>query len=82
MLYTQEAMSAMRRGEKIRLFFISKIYSHVTQWVGSQKREWRYPTACVGSYFIPDENIQTYLICLQSCNMQYRPDITALVDWA
>ena len=37
---------------------------------GGQKREWRYPTACVGSYFIPDENIQTYLICLQSCNMQ------------
>ena len=37
---------------------------------GSQKQEWRYPTVCVGSYFIPDENIQTYLICLQSCNMQ------------
>ena len=24
---------------------------------GGQKREWRYPTACVGSYFIPDANI-------------------------
>ena len=52
-----------------KCFFISKIYSHVTQkwW---PKMEWRYPTACVGSYFISDENIQTYLICLQSCNMQ------------
>ena len=50
-------------------FFISKIYSRVTKNVG-QKREWRYPTACVGSYFIPDKNIQTCLICLQSCNMQ------------
>ena len=37
---------------------------------GGQKREWQYPTACVRSYFIPDKNIQTYLICLQSCNMQ------------
>ena len=37
---------------------------------GGQKRDRRYPTACVGSYFIPDENIQTYLICLQSCNIQ------------
>ena len=37
---------------------------------GSQKRKRRYPTVCVGGYFIPDENIQTYLICLQSCNMQ------------
>ena len=37
---------------------------------GGQKQEWRYPAACVGSYFIPDENIHTYLICLQSCNMQ------------
>ena len=35
-----------------------------------QKQEWQYPTAFVGSYFIPDKNIQTYLICLQSCNMQ------------
>ena len=51
------------------LFFISKIYSHVTQ-NGGQKRKWWYPTACVGSFFIPDENIQTYLICLQSCKMQ------------
>ena len=51
--------------------FISKIYSqsHVTK-NGGQKPEWRYPTACVGSYFIPDKNIQTYLICLQSCDMQ------------
>ena len=37
---------------------------------GGQKQEWRYPTACVGSYFIPDENIQTDIICLQSYNMQ------------
>ena len=37
---------------------------------GGQKWEWRYPTACVESYFIPDENIQTYLICLQLSNMQ------------
>ena len=48
-------------GEKIILFSCKN---------GGQKPEWRYPTACVGSYFIPDENIQTYLICLQSCNMQ------------
>ena len=54
------------------LFFISKIYFTVSRKNGGQKQEWRYPTACVGSYFIPDENIQTYLICLQSCNMQKR----------
>ena len=42
----------------------------MTRKNGGQKRERQYPTACVGSYFIPDENIQTYLICLQSCNMQ------------
>ena len=56
--------------KKVFIFFISKIYSHVTQKWRPLKREWRYPTACVGSYFIPDENIQTYLICLQSCNTQ------------
>ena len=37
---------------------------------GGQKQEWQYSTACIGSYFIPNKNIQTYLICLQSCNMQ------------
>ena len=57
-------MRAMRWGKKMFcLFFISKIYS----WRPNE-REWRYPTACVGGYFIPDENIQTCLICLQSCN--------------
>ena len=51
------------------LFFISKIYSHDTQkW--RPKMGMAIPYCLFGSYFIPDENIQTYLICLQSCNMQ------------
>ena len=49
------------------LFFISKIYSHVTQ-------KCRPKTGMAIPYCLcwklPDENIQTYLICLQSCNMQ------------
>jgi len=45
------------------IFFISKLYITMSRKNGGQKWEWRYPTACVGSYFIPDENIQTYLIC-------------------
>ena len=56
--------------KKIVYFLLAK-YTPMSRKNGGQKWEWRYPTACVGSYFIPDENIQTYnLICLQSCNMQ------------
>ena len=65
--YTPKKQWEQYGGEKKNfcLFFISKIYSHV-------KQKWRpktgmvIPTACVGSYFIPDENIQTYiyLICI------------------
>ena len=56
--------------EKKNVYFLLAKYTPMSSKNGGQKREWRYPTACVGSYFIPDENIQTYLICLQSCNMQ------------
>ena len=56
--------------EKMFCLFLLAKYTPMSRKNGSQKREWRYPTACVGSYFIPDKNIQTYLICLQSCNMQ------------
>ena len=63
MLYTQEGMTAMQWGEK-RLYFLLAKYIPMSRKTGGQKWEWRYPTACVGSYFIPDENIQTYLICL------------------
>ena len=38
------------------LFLLAK-YIPVSRKNGGQKQEWRYPTACVGSYFIPDENI-------------------------
>ena len=55
---------------KKMVYFLLAKYTPMARKNGGQKREWRYPTACVGSYFIPDENIQTYLICLQSCNMQ------------
>ena len=55
--------------KKFCLFLLAK-YIPVSLKSGGQKWEWRYPTACVGSYFIPDKNIQAYLICLQSCNMQ------------
>ena len=50
---TQEAMRAMWWEKMFHLFFICKIYSHVTQkwW---PKTGMRYPTARVGSYFIPD----------------------------
>ena len=69
LLYTQEAMSNMVEKKKICLFFISKIYSHITQkW--RPKTGMAIPYACLGSYFIPDENIQICLICLQRCNMQ------------
>ena len=49
-------------------YFLLAKYTPMSHKNVGQKREWRYPTACVGSYFIQDENIQTYLICLQSCN--------------
>ena len=55
---------------KCFVYFLLAKYTPMSRKNGGQKREWRYPTACVGSYFIPDENIQTHLICLQSCNMQ------------
>ena len=57
-------------GKKCFVYFLLAKYTPMSRKNSGQKREWRYPTACVGSYFIPDENIQTYLICLQSCNMQ------------
>ena len=57
-------------GKKCFVYFLLAKYTPMSRKNGGQKREWQYPTACVGSYFIPDENIQTYLICLQSCNMQ------------
>ena len=69
LLYTQEAMRAIWLEKKIIYFLLAK-YTPMSHKNGGRKREWRYPTACVGSYFIPDENIHTYLICLQSCNMQ------------
>ena len=56
--------------KKCFVYFLLAKYTPVSRKNGGQKREWRYPTACVGSYFIPDENTQTYLICLQSCNIQ------------
>ena len=68
LLYTQEAMRAIWWGKKG--YFLLAKYTPMSRKNGGQKREWRYPSACVGSYFIPDKNIQTYLICLQSCNMQ------------
>ena len=52
------------------VYFLLAKYTPMSHKNGGQKWEWQYPTVCVGSYFIPDENIQTYLICLQSCNMQ------------
>ena len=58
-------------GEKKKIiYFLLAKYTPTSRKTGGQKWEWWYPTACVGSYFIPDENIQTYLICLQRCNMQ------------
>ena len=56
--------------KKICFIFLLPKYTPMSRKNGVQKREQQYPTACVGSYFITDENIQTYLICLQSCNMQ------------
>ena len=56
--------------KKFFVYFLLAKYTPMSRKNGSQKQEWWYPTACVGSYFIPDENIQPYLICLQSCNMQ------------
>ena len=56
--------------KKCFVYFLLAKYTPRSRKNGDQKQEWRYPTACVESYFMPDENIQTYLICLQSCNMQ------------
>ena len=60
----------MRWKKRSFVYLLLAKYIPVSLKSGGQKWEWRYPTACVGSYFIPDKNIQTYLICLQSCNMQ------------
>ena len=57
-------------GKKFFVYFLLAKYTPMSHKNSGQKQEWLYPTACVGSYFIPDKNIQTYLICLQSCNMQ------------
>ena len=62
-----------RRNESNAVYFFNfslAKYIPMSHKNGGQKREWQYPTVCVRSYFIPDRNIQTYLICLQSCNMQ------------
>ena len=56
--------------EKKEEFCLLAKYIPVSCKYGGQKWEWRYPAVCVGSYFIADENIRTYLMCLQSCNMQ------------
>ena len=63
-------MRAMRWKKNCFVYFLLPKYIPVSWKYGGQKQEWRYPSVCVGSYFIADENIQTYLICLQSCNMQ------------
>ena len=68
--YTPKKQWEQYGGKKKNKDFLLAKYTPMSRKNGGQKREWRYPTACVGSYFIPDENIQTYLICLQSCNMQ------------
>ena len=70
MLSTQEAMRAIWWKKKNFVYFLLAKYTPMSRKNGDQKQEWRYTTACVESYFMPDENIQTYLICLQSCNMQ------------
>ena len=70
LLYTQKAMRAIWWGKKCFVYFLLAKYTSMSRKNGGQKWEWWYPTARVGSYFISDENIQTYLICLQSCNMQ------------
>ena len=71
LLYKSKKQWEQYGGEKKNfVYFLLAKYTPMSRKNGDQKREWRYPTACVGSYFIPDENIQTYLICLQSCNMQ------------
>ena len=67
--YTPKKQWEQYGGEKkICLFFISKIYSHVM-------KKWRPKTGMAIPYCLcwkllhttlPDENIQTYLICLQS----------------
>ena len=68
--YTPKKQWEQYGGKKIFVYFLLAKYAPMSRKNGGQKWEWRYPTACVGSYFIPDKNIQTYLICLQSCNMQ------------
>ena len=87
--YTPKKQWEQYGGEKNVLFvFLLAKYTPMSCKNGSQKQEWRwYPTACVGSFLIPDENIQTYLICLQSCNMQkhqkanFRPAEYVCVQW-
>ena len=68
--YTPKKQREQYGGKKKFVYFLLAKYTPMSRKNGGQKWEWQYPTACVGSYFIPDENIQTYLICLQSCNMQ------------
>ena len=58
--YTPKKQSQQYGGEKMFcLFFISKIYSHVMQKWWPKMRMAILFTACVGSYLIPDKNIQT-----------------------
>ena len=58
--------------KKCFVYFLLAKYTPMSRKNGGQKQngDTLLLHACVGSYFIPDENIQKYLICLQSCNMQ------------
>ena len=69
--YTPKKQWEQCSGKKIvfLLFLLAK-YTPMSRKNGAQKREWQYPITCVGICYIADQNIQTNLICLQSCNMQ------------
>ena len=65
--YAMRSNESNMVGKKCFVSFLLAKYTPMSRKNGGQKQEWRYPTACVGSYFIPDENIQTYLICFATC---------------
>ena len=44
-------------GEKSLIFLLAK-YTPMSRKNDGQKREWRYPTACVGSYFMATTKIR------------------------
>ena len=64
--YTPKKQREQYGGEKKSfVYFLLAKYTPMSRKNGGQKQEWQYPTACVGSYFIPDQNIQTYLfVCI------------------